>query len=346
MTDYITIADRVVGELQRKGVPSSDEDTAEYVALLIAAEYPDAQENHVKLAIQSGNQRIAGGEVRSVANLRAIQAVSINGLDIADPENVEPICMTVDPATLFVDPMYQRSIGERGLKQIRRIIEAWDWNKFKPPACSYSVHQGQTVLKVFDGQHTAIAAASHPAIKEIPVMIHEAKETAQQAAAFVGQNTNRLAVTALQLHQAALVAGDEDALTVAQVCERAGVRILRFSTKNFTPGDTVAIQAINALVGKRGAMKARVILEVLVKAGMAPIVAPQIRAVETLLTDPEYSSDVTPENITAAITASWLIDSDAAKQLQIAHKWPFWKALAIHWFRNTKKNRAPAGRAA
>ncbi|KQQ70896.1 hypothetical protein ASF70_18790 [Rhizobium sp. Leaf321] len=254
--------------------------------------------------------------------------------------------MTVDPALLFVDPSYQRSIGERGLKQIRRIVEAWDWNKFKPPACSYAEHDGQTVLKVFDGQHTAIAAASHPEITEIPVMIHEAKETAAQAAAFVGQNTNRLGVTPLQLHQAALVAGDEDALTVAQVCDRAGVRILRFSTKNFTAGDTVAINVINGLVDKRGAMKARIILEVLVKAGMAPVVAPQIKAVEALLTDPEYCNDITPENLTAAIAGSWLVDHDDAKQLQLAHKWPFWRALAIHWFRNTKKSRPAAGRIA
>jgi hypothetical protein len=280
------------------------------------------------------------------STLRPIQAVGTTGLDIGEPENVEPICMSVDPASLFVDPAYQRAIGERGLKQIRRIIESWDWNKFKPPACSYAEHEGQTVLKVFDGQHTAIAAASHPMIKEIPVMIHEAKETAQQAAAFVGQNTNRLAVTALQLHQAALVAGDEDAMTVSQVCNRAGVRILRFSVKNFEPGDTVAIQAINALVERRGAMKARIILEVLVKAGMAPVVSPQIKAVETLLTDPEYCNDITAEKLTAAISGSWLIDHDEAKQLQIAHKWPFWKALAIHWFRNTKKSRPSAVRAA
>lgn len=282
----------------------------------------------------------------SPADLRKIAPINVTGLDIGDPENVEPICMSVDPATLFVDPVYQRSIGERGLRQIRKIVEAWDWNKFKPPACSYAEHDGQTVLKVFDGQHTAIAAASHPGIAEIPVMIHEAKETAAQAAAFVGQNTNRLAVTALQLHQAAVVAGDEDALTVAQVCERAGVRILRFSTKNFEVGDTVAIKVINQLVERRSAMKARVILEVLVKAGMAPILAPQIKAVETLLTDPEYCNDITPEALTAAVSGSWLVDLDDAKQLQLAHKWPFWKALAIHWFRNTKKSRQPATRAA
>lgn len=346
MSDFHTIADHVVAELKRKGLPSNDEDMAEYIALLIATEYPDAQEAHVKLAIDAVNASIRTGELRSADSLRAITSVSIAGVDVAEPENVEPICMSVDPATLFVDPMYQRAIGERGLRQIRRIIEGWDWNRFKPPACSYATHCGQTVLKVFDGQHTAIAAASHPGIKEIPVMIHEAKETAAQAAAFVGQNTNRLAVTALQLHQAALVAGDEDAQTVAQVCERAGVRILRFSTKNFSAGDTVAIQAINALVDKRGAMKSRIILEVLVKAGMAPIVAPQIRAAEHLLTDSEFCNDITPEGLTAAISGSWLIDNDAAKQLQLAHKWPLWKALAIHWFRNTKKSRSPAGRAA
>lgn len=282
----------------------------------------------------------------TVTSLRAIEPINTAGLDIGDAENVEPICMSVDPATLFVDPVYQRSIGDRGMKQIRRIIESWDWNKFKPPACSYAEHEGQTVLKVFDGQHTAIAAASHPGIAEIPVMIHEARETAQQAAAFVGQNTSRLGVTPLQLHQAALVAGDEDALTIDQVCARAGVRILRFSSKTFATGDTVAIQQISALINKRGAMKARIILEVLVKAGMAPIVAPQIKAVEALLTDPEYCADMTPENITAAISGSWILDSDSAKQLQIAHKWPFWKALTIHWFRNTKKTRQPAGRAA
>ena len=342
MTDFNTIADRVVEELQNRGLPETDDATAERVAQIIAAEFPTAQEAHVKLAISAVNTRIISGELRAVETLRAIKPVGITGLDIGSPENIEPICMSVDPASLFVDPMYQRSIGERGLKQIRRIIESWDWNKFKPPACAYAIHCGQTVLKVFDGQHTAIAAASHPGITEIPVMIHEAKETAAQAAAFVGQNTNRLTVTPLQLHHSALVAGDMDAQTVAQVCERAGVRILRFSTKSFEPGDTVAINAITQLVDKRGAMKARMILEVLTKAEMAPIVTPQIKAVELLLTDGEYCHDINAENLTAAIAADWFADHDAAKQLALTHKWPFWKALAITWFRKTKKTRKVA----
>jgi len=130
-----------------------------------------------------------------MTNLRAIEPISITDLDTAEPETGEPICERVDPKSLFVDPAYQRNIGERGLRQIRRIIEAWCWTKFKPPICAYAEEDGRTVLKVLDGQHTAIAAASHPHIDMIPVMIVEAAETAAQAAAFVGQNTQRVAVT-------------------------------------------------------------------------------------------------------------------------------------------------------
>lgn len=347
MTDYLTIADHVVGELDRRVLPDTDEAMAQLVAEIIATEFPDAQEAHVRLAVNAVNQKIREGAFRAVDSLRPIEPINTAGLDIDEPANVEPICELVDPRTLFVDPMYQRTIGERGLKKIRQMVEAWDWNRFSPPACAYATHGGETVLKVFDGQHTSIAAASHPNITKIPVMIHEAPETAAQAAAFVGQNTGHLAVTALQLHQAALVARDDEALTIDQVCRRAGVRVLQYSVKTFEPGDTVAINAIAKLVDARGAMRARIILEVLAKAKMAPILAPQIKAVELLLTDDEYRHSITPEALTEAITGSWLTDHDEGKRIALSHKWPFWKALAIHWFRNTKKTKpATAGRAA
>lgn len=279
-----------------------------------------------------------------MTDLRPVAPISIVDLDTAQPETGEPICERVDPKTLFVDPAYQRGIGERGLRQIRKIIEAWCWTKFKPPICAYAEHDGETVLMVLDGQHTAIAAASHPHVDMIPVMIVEAADTASQAAAFVGQNTERLGVTPLQLHQAALVAGDDDALTIEQVCARAGVTVLRTppARAEYQAGETVAINALRSLVDKRGAMKARMILEVLAKANVAPITANHVRAAELLMTDPEYCEAFEAEDLTREIETAGKSAEHEAKVFSVSHKVPVWRALAVQWFRKVKKRRQPA----
>jgi hypothetical protein len=276
-------------------------------------------------------------------SLRPITPIDITGLDTAPPETGEPICERVDPARLCVDPAYQRDIGERGLRKIRQMIEAWDWRKFSPPICAYAeLEDGSTVLKVLDGQHTAIAAASHPDISMIPVMIVEAATTSDQAQAFVGQNTGRLAVTKLQLHRSAVVAGDEDALTVDQVCERAGViLLLQAGGKTYKPRETVAIAAIEKLVNDHSAMRARQILEVVAKADPAPLTAGQIKAAELLLTDPEYSEAFDAEDLTVAIReCAATADRDAALYAA-EHRKPAWRGLATVWFRKVRKRRQP-----
>lgn len=277
-----------------------------------------------------------------MTNLRPIKAISIADLTPTGPSTGEPIFETVDPCTLHVDGRYQRSIGERGLRQIRRIIENFDWTRFKAPTCCYAeTEEGATVLFVLDGQHTAIACASHPGIKAIPVQIVEAADVETQASAFIGLNKDRLNVTPLQLHHAALAAGDEDALTVEQVCERAGIRVLHTKPAGgeYQPRDTIAVTALASLVDRRGAMRARQILEVLANAELAPIKAPDIKAAELLLTDPEYCDSIAAEDLTIAVSGSF---EDEAKLFAATHKIPVWKALASVWFRNTKKRRRAA----
>lgn len=280
----------------------------------------------------------------SLSDLRAIEPINITDLDTAAPDTGEPICERVDPRSLFVDPAYQRSVGERGLRQIRKIVEAFCWTKYKPPICAYAEHAGQTVLKVLDGQHTAIAAASHPDIDMIPVMIVEAAEVAAQAAAFVGQNTQRVAVTQLQLFFAEVTAGDVDALEVLKTCERAGVTIMRSppSRSDFKPAQTISISAIKALVDKRGVMKARMILEVLAQANLSPINADHIKAAEYLMTEPEYCDQFEPEDLTREIQASGKAAEHEAKVFSVAQKVPVWRALAVQWFRKTRKKRKAA----
>jgi hypothetical protein len=285
-------------------------------------------------------------------NIRQISPISIAGLDVGVPPTGMPIFELVYPTDLFVDPAYQRSIGEKGLTQIRRIVERFDWAKFKPPICAYSSIEGQTVLKVLDGQHTAIAAASNPNVSQIPVMIVEAEDTISQAQAFIGQNTDRLNVTTLQLHQAALSAANEDAQTLELVCKRAGVKVMRspnsYSTTNGVVGakETIAVKSIEHLIGRRGTKLSRQILEVLANAERGPLTAPQIKAVEVLMTDSQYTDVITPEDLTSAIVDLLFTAEDEAKIFAATHKVPFWKALAVTWFRKCKKKRQLPARVA
>lgn len=277
--------------------------------------------------------------------LRRIEPVSISGLTPHAPSTGQPIMEYVNPRSLYIDPAYQRSIGERGLKQIRKIIENFEWSKFKLPTCCYSENfKQETVLFVLDGQHTAIACASHPDIQTIPVQIVEAATVQEQAEAFIGLNTERLGVTSLQLHQAATVAGDAMALRMEEVCRKTEVRILRGTPGGgkFKAHETVAVQAISALVLRRGDEMAVRVLDVLSRAQLAPITAPHIKAVDLLLTDPEYCSLIDDADLITTIIGMKLTGEDEAKVFASAHKLPVWKALAITWFKKCKKRRPPA----
>ncbi|GLU25533.1 DnaB-like helicase C-terminal domain-containing protein [Brucella sp. NBRC 12950] len=120
------------------------------------------------------------------------------------------------------------------------------------------------------------------------------------------------------------------------------VRLLLANNGKYEAGDTVAISAVSAVVKKYTAMNARKMLEVLAKANLAPISTPHIRAVEHLMTDPDYADTFEPEDLTAAIVGLGAKADADAKLLAISHKVPHWKALAVTWFKGTKKRRKAA----
>lgn len=276
--------------------------------------------------------------------LKPILPIKITDLSPKLPPTGEPICERVDPTTLYVDHSYQRQVSERGRKQIRKVVEQFCRTKFKPPICAYAVDEnGATVLKVLDGQHTAIAAASNPHVGMIPVMIVDAPDNQAQAAAFVGQNTQRVGITPLQLHQASVVSGDEDAMTVELVCARAGIKVITTppAASKYRARETIAIATISGLVNRQTAIGARRILEVLANADFAPITSPQIRAAELLMTHKDFSQRFDPEDLTKTMAKLYLTAEEDAKVYAHAHKLPFFKALAIVWFRDTKKRRTP-----
>lgn len=252
----------------------------------------------------------------------------------------EPRFERANPADLLVDETYQRNLSERSVKLIRKIVAGWDWRTFMPPV----VVRTKDGLHVIDGQHTAIAALTHPAISDIPIMVVKAENVEARARTFLGRNRDRITVTPNQLYAAAVAAGDADAVTIDQVCGRAGVKILKQppGAGSFKVGETMAISTISSLVSRRGALKARQILEVITAAKIAPVPAVLIKSVEALMTDKEYAGLVDPPDITTAIRASLGELESEAKVFSATHNIPLWKAMTSIMFKRCKRGRRRA----
>ena len=116
------------------------------------------------------------------APMRPVQPIDLGPLVPADLSGQPgPDFDIVAPTDLLVDDAYQRGISPKSEALIRRIVRTWSWSKFKPPVCA----RVDGRLHVIDGQHTAIAAASHGGIQAIPVIVVAIPEMADRARAFV-----------------------------------------------------------------------------------------------------------------------------------------------------------------
>ncbi len=258
--------------------------------------------------------------------MRAVAPVDVDDIEPADLTGQDaPTWDLVPPSDLLVDEAYQRELSPKSLGLIRRIVRSWSWSKFKPPV----VVRVGGALHVIDGQHTAIGAASHGGIPAIPVLIVKAPEMADRAAAFVSHALDRVPTTITQVHHAAVQAGDEDAVTIDRVCRAAGVELMAYPPPRsaYRSRQTIALNAIRRVVDKRGAMRARQVLEVLAKADLAPISADHIRAAEALLCDPDLAGEVDAERITAGMRAMAARGYAEAKTLAATKNLTLWRAM-------------------
>ncbi|WP_398479265.1 hypothetical protein [Tardiphaga sp.] len=272
---------------------------------------------------------------------RQIQPIALNGVVPGGSTRKLPIFEWLDPRTLWVDGSYQRESSERSLKLVRKIISEFDWAKFKPPV-GVLVNDG---VELLDGQHSAIAAASHPEIKMIPVMLLDVEKLEERASAFIAHNVTRISVTKTQLHTAAIAAGEEEALAVQRVCAEAGVTILRVQpgSGRYPPATTMSVTAIAALIKARGEITAVKVLSCLARGELAPINQTHVRAADVLLNDAEFCTQITSESLSATIQSTGRKIEDEAAVFRAAHpSVSAWKAMAICWFRNRRGSKAGA----
>ncbi len=258
-------------------------------------------------------------EPSAPAAMRPIELLDLGDVAPRDlASEIDPELDIAVPTELLIDARYQRDLTPKSLALIRRIVENWSWSRFKVPTCVRV--DGQ--LHVIDGQHTAIAAATHGGITAIPVLVVSAPEVTDRAAAFVSHATDRVQATITQVHQAAVLAGDEDAVTIDRVCRAAGVELMAYPPPRsaYRSRQTIALNAIRRVVDKRGEMRARQVLEALARADLAPISADHIRAAEALLCDPDIAGEVDADRITAGMRAMAARGYSDAKTCQSASK--------------------------
>lgn len=170
-------------------------------------------------------------------------------------------------------------------------------------------------------------------------MVVVAASRSDRAQSFIGHNRDRLNITPMQMHFAAAAAGDEDAQDIDRVCERAGVKLLKATPGNgaWKAGETVAVKAIGALINRRGVVRAREVLEVLIRGQATPISTVQIRAVECLLHDDEYREDIDADGIVNAMLKLGFVADQEAAVFAATHNVPVFRALAIVLFRKGKR---------
>jgi len=259
-----------------------------------------------------------------VSTLRRIEALPFPEGEVPDLGR-RPEWAWIKPTDLWVDETYQRDLKRNSYVLLAQMRKSFRWNRMKPPVCI----RAPEGLHVIDGQHTAIVAATL-GLPEIPVFIVEADALDERARAFVSHNTNRVVVHPLDIFRALVASGDEDALTCQQVMDRAKVRLRMISTTTtLAEGDTMAIGTVRNLVRKRGALRARQVLQTLVEAKRAPITAPEITAVDFLLCS--YTPTIDREDLVLVIRSSGDEGLMAAQGHAKVARTALWRVLVERW---------------
>lgn len=258
--------------------------------------------------------------------LRKIEPIDLDGIITKLPGGQRPQLIWRDPRSLLVDETYQRGLSKESFKLIRRMAAQFSWERMKPPVV---VDAGAGALHVIDGQHTAVAAASI-GLPEIPLFLVAGGDSQSRAAAFVGHNTDRLRVAPITVYRALLAANDPDAMDVANVCRRAGVRIRNLNAASVVAeGDTMAIGTVRALIKRLGVRKARAVLEVLVKGHVAPISGHEILAADKVMHKLVPGCEI--EALAAVVRAGGQDAFLSAKTRATQDKRPVRDVLAERW---------------
>ncbi len=241
---------------------------------------------------------------------RQIKALPLYDVRPAVDLGTLPEVRQVAPVALLIEKKYQRDISAKSIKLIEHIVAKWHWTKFKPPICV----ETEAGLVCLDGQHTAIAAASHPDIDTIPVMIVTAGVMESRAAAFVAHNRDRIAMSAFQIFHGEVAGGDVTVMAILAAVRQAGGDVPRYAPPfgKFKVGDVSAVGALRKLFELHGISAVKRIVTIGVAGRAAPISMTVLRAILALIVEPEFAG-VDDDDIATAMLARPTLRMDAQR---------------------------------
>lgn len=208
----------------------------------------------------------------------AIKAPDVTPSALGEP----PSLVWVSLDQLVINDAYQRHISERSVTLIRRMVARFDWGRVKALSV---VDIGGGKYEVIDGQHTAIAAATHGRIEALPCLLTRGKDQNERAADFVSLNRDRLTMTPLQVFFAELAAGDEIATDVVQGATAGGGKVLRYPPPfaRYQVGDLLCLGELRKLAAEGGPAYVKRAVSVCIAARCAPIKAMTLKVVAALI---------------------------------------------------------------
>ena len=154
----------------------------------------------------------------------------------------------------------------------------------------------------------------------------------EQAAAFKAVNGQTTRMNTLQLHKAAVAAGEPEAVAIDEVCRQAGVRILysNSSSARMRPGETIGVVIIQKCVAKHGAPRTRHALQCVTRTAnivAGGLTSTIIEAVMAIVTDQQFRG-VDHERLYRAFDGIKLLrEEDKAKFTPREKGVAFWEIL-------------------
>lgn len=183
-------------------------------------------------------------------------------LKVNPPLGMMPALQYLLPAQLQVDPSYQRSIdGGDSQALIRRIAMFWNWDLCQPLVVARRDDGG---LFVIDGQHRLEAARLRGDIAQLPAVVVQYANAADEAASFVHLNQQRRPLTKLDVFKAAVASGDEEACAIVSAMTEAGLSVAPHQNCiSWKPGMVANIGGIERAWRKYGAKVAATAMRLL-----------------------------------------------------------------------------------